>query len=384
MFVYNGNIDDFLENSPLGARDKALSNLLYGLRHSRTMAPVPLSKDAYGFTFFTRPQLNLRSSNIRNIRQFYPLLTEKILSIQRYVRVMLDPRLPYRLRVNGKEDYYYSTEIIDTPLVDKYNPFITVLTNSIKSMSGWPDMVVPEWTSNSGIRKEQISMIDGTWEIYDVFDIDVTYDNHVGDPILMLHQVWIMYASLVFEGMIAPYWDMPLENEIDYNTRIYRLVMDPTWRRVKRIAATGAAYPINVPTGKFFDYSTDKPYTEQTKEINIRYKCMGAMYNDDILIKEFNETNAIFNPAYREYLRGNKDAMSEIPRELLEFFNFRGYPYIDPNTYELKWLIPKTSPTYMRIEEAVKNKITDKKLEEAKKINDFVNTNMGVENTLLS
>jgi len=357
MAIYDGNINDFLDNTALGGMDKAVANTLYGLKHTRTTPPVKSSHDYQGFTFFVRPQLNLRSDNIRNIRQFYPLLTKDRLSIQRYVRVMLDPRLPFKLYINGElEDSFYGKEIIDCPIVDKYNPFIPILTNTITNMSGWPDVVVPEWTSNPGIRKEQISMVDGTYEINDVFDIDVTFRNIVTDPILYMMQIWTMYSTFVFEGMLAPYWDFALENEIDYNTRIYRVVLDPTSRYVKRIAATGAAFPINVPTGKFFDFSFDRPYSDQTKEINIRFKCIGATYNDDILIREFNQTNAIFNPAYRAYLNGNKNTMVEIPKELLEIINFRGYPYIDPNTYEFKWLLPKTSPTFMKLDEIVNKK----------------------------
>jgi len=353
--IYDGNINDFLENTNLGAMDKSLSNMLYGLKHTRLLPPVKSSLDYQGFTFFTRPQLNLRSTNLRNIRQFYPLLTKDPMTIQRYVRVMLDPRLPFKLYVNGKlEDKYYGSETIDCPLVDKFNPFIPILTNTIQNVSGWPDIVVPEWTSSSGLRREQVSYIDGTYEVNDVFDLDITFKNLVTDPILLLFQTWIQYASLVFEGMIAPYWDFVLENEIDYNTRIYRVVLDPTLKYIKRIAATGAAFPINVPTGKFFDFSNDRPYSDQTKEINIRFKCMGANYNDDILIREFNAVHGIFNPAYRSYLAGNKDVMVEIPYELLEIVNFRGYPYIDPKTYRFKWLLPKSSATYKTLEEKIK------------------------------
>lgn len=368
MSIINGNINDFFSKTKLGPLDKALSNILYGLKHTRYIPPIKSSFDVQGFVFFTRPQLNLRTENIKNVRQFYPLLNRNELSLQRYVRVMLDPRLPYQLYVNGKKDTFYSDEILDCPLVDKFNPFIPVLTNTIRTLSGFPDIVVSEWTSPSGVRKEQISMVDGTWEINDVFDIDVTFDNHVGDVLIYLFQTWIQYSALVFEGMLAPYWDFALENEFDYNTRIYRIILDPTWKFVKRIGAIGAAFPINVPTGKFYDYNRDNPYSDQTKEVNIRFKCMGTMYNDDILIKEFNETNAIFNPTYRSFLQGNKDVMVVIPNELIEHVNFRGYPYIDPETYEFKWLLPKSSPTYKNIEKQLEEFEKKKKEKENRDI----------------
>jgi hypothetical protein len=356
--LYNLTLDDFLQLSGLGSNKKALTNMLYGLNHARVRPGVKGNKSTYGWTFFVRPQLNLRSYNLRNIRAFYPLLTKNELSIQRYIRVMLDPRLPYDLYINGNSDDFYSKEKIFCPLVDYKNPFIPILTNAIKTMSGWPDEVVPTYTTTQGMRREQASMIDGTYEILETFDLNVTFENYVNDPIFMLFQVWIRYASLVFEGMMEPYWDFVMENEFDYNTRIYRITTDETWENINYIAATGAAFPISVPSGKFFDFAKDKPYSDQTKEINIRFKCMGAIYNDDILIREFNLTNAIFNPEYKAYLQG-EDTMEVIPKELQPIMNFRGYPYIDPVEYKIKWLIPKTSKIYAKM-----TKLKDKDIDE--------------------
>ena len=143
--------------------------------------------------------------------------------------------------------------------------------------------------------------------------------------------------------------DMIAANEIDYNTRIYRLVLDESKRFVTKIAATGASFPLNVPTGKFFDYSDENKYNLQTKDINIRFKCMGAMYNDDILIKEFNEVSAIFNSDVRNLLNNKSHSLAEIPNELLKYVNNRGYPIINKDTYELKWYISKSSATYRDI-----------------------------------
>jgi len=343
------SIDDFLSTTRLGSVNKALTNMMYGIKTTRNVPPVPSSMDAYGYVFFTRPQLNLQSKNIFRIRHLYHLLDKNPVSLNRYVRVMLDPRLPYDLYIGNKKATMYNDEKISCPFVDNHNGFIPILTNSIKTMSGWPDEVVQTYTTRPGLRKEQFSMVDGIYEINESRDIDATFENHINDPIFMLIQTWYRYASLVFENMIEPYWDMVLNNVIDYNTRIYRLVMDPTWKKVKRIAAVGAAFPLNTPNGKFFDFADNSPYLEQTKDINIRFRCMGFMYDDPILVKEFNEVNAIFNPAYRRYVKGDRDFMVEVPYELKDYFNFRCYPYIDPDTMELKWLVNKSSTTFQRL-----------------------------------
>ena len=70
------SLDDLFASTGVGSLDKAIGNNLYGINHRQTATPVPSNKDTYGLTFFVRPQLNLQTDNIRNVRQFYPLLTE--------------------------------------------------------------------------------------------------------------------------------------------------------------------------------------------------------------------------------------------------------------------------------------------------------------------
>ena len=345
-------LDELLESTqPIGSIEKALSNNLYGINHEQTKGVLQENRDTYGFTFFTRPQLNLSSPNLRNIRPLYNLLTNNEFTIHRYVRNTLDPRLA---RPGGPDK-----DSIKSPLVDESNGFIPILTNTIKNVSGWPDIVAPSFASSSGVRKEQWAIMDGSIEIYEAFDLDCTFRNIKNEPTIMLFQTWLYYMAKVFEGMMSPYIDMISNNEIDYNTRIYRLVLDESKRFVTKIAATGASFPVNVPTGKFFDYTDENKYNMQTKDINIRFKCLGAMYNDPILIKEFNEVSAIFNSDVRNLLTGKNNNLEEIPYDLLKYTNNRGYPIINPTTYELKWYLSKSSITYKTLSKLVKDKKFD-------------------------
>jgi len=345
-------LDELLESTqPIGSIEKALSNNLYGINHEQTKGVLQENRDTYGFTFFTRPQLNLSSPNLRNIRPLYNLLTNNEFTIHRYVRNTLDPRLA---RPGGPDK-----DSIKSPLVDESNGFIPILTNTIKNVSGWPDIVAPSFASSSGVRKEQWAIMDGSIEIYEAFDLDCTFRNIKNEPTIMLFQTWLYYMAKVFEGMMSPYIDMISNNEIDYNTRIYRLILDESKRFVTKIAATGASFPVNVPTGKFFDYTDENKYNMQTKDINIRFKCLGAMYNDPILIKEFNEVSAIFNSDVRNLLTGKNNNLEEIPYDLLKYTNNRGYPIINPTTYELKWYLSKSSITYKTLSKLVKDKKFD-------------------------
>lgn len=332
------SLDDYFQTLPIGSLNRAILNNAYGINHRQVPGMVSSNWDLYGLTFFTRPQLNLQSDNIRNIRQFYPLLTDNDQSMQRFVRTTLDPRLMagYKLIVRGKVQY--SVPPIGCSIVDNDMAFIPILTNNISSISGWPDLEAPTFTSKAGLYNQSYSHVDGSVKRYETFDIDATFRNVRGDPILFMYYIWLWYQASVFEGYLVPYTDFITENEVDYNTRIYRLVLDQTRTYVKKIAATGAAFPINVPMGSFFDYTTDKPYNDQNKDFTIRFRCNGVNYMDDILIYEFNQTVVIFNPSMSDTNRPT--SMVKINKSLLVYFNNRGYPRIDNATYELEWWIP--------------------------------------------
>ena len=329
------SLDDYFQTTPIGSIDKAIGNNLFGINHRQTSTAVPSNKDVYGLTFFVRPQLNMQIDNIRNARIFASLTTQNVLSIQNFVRCTLDPRLQVGYRFQT-----LSIPKIECPMVDAMNPFISVLTNNLSTISGWPDVVAPTFTSTPGLYNEAFSMVDGITKNYETFDLDASFRNTKGDPILYLFYIWLHYSSMVHEGKLVPYLDMITENEIDYNTRIYRLVMDKNKEKVTKIAATGAAFPISVPTGSFFDYSTEKPYNDQNKDISIRFKCMGVDYQDDILIKEFNDTVVIFNPAMEDGQR--ERTMMNVPRSMLTMFNNRGYPRINPSNNVLEWWVDQS------------------------------------------
>jgi hypothetical protein len=272
---------------------------------------------------------------------------------------MLDPRLGYN-------------DGIKCPFVDNQNAFFSVLTNNISSVSGWPDLSVPTHTSDAGLYGEEISFVDGVTNHFESFDLDVSFKNTKGNPLLYLFYTWIKYESLVFEGILNPYIDMITENEIDYNTRIYRLILDQQKRYVTYIGSTGASFPVNVPTGNLFDYSIDAPYNTKNSEINIRFRCMGFIAFEDLLKMQFNKTVAMFNPGMGKLLKSDSGDGSDeskarddptvvyqvpgcpyvkLPHALSmsidsDMFgggyynvNHRAYPYINLITSELEWWI---------------------------------------------
>jgi len=346
------SINDVLDGSEVNRFDKEISSTLYGLKSSGELPVLEKNNDVRGYVFFTRPQFNLTDENIRNIRQFYPLLSKDELSIQRFVRTTLDPRL--QTGVVGPGSDLYKDIIRPCPLVDKGNAFIPVLTNTITSLTGWPDLVTPTYTTSAGLRKEQMTMVDGTFEKFDSFDLSAVFENFKGEPLSLLFQVWLMYPPLVFEGMMNPYVDFIGSNEFDYNTRVYRFIMDSTNTYIKKAAATGASFFNSAPTGKFFDYDRSKPMSDATGSINVNLKSDGAMYFDDIVLKEFNMVQTYFNREIEDYLKDPETSnMVKVPKRLMKELDGRMYPIVDLETYELEWVISKDSKAYNKLIESV-------------------------------
>lgn len=331
--VTSTSLEDLFTKMPTGSLDRAIVNNLRGLNHRQIPGMLPSNKDMPGLTFFVRPQFNMQADNIRNVRVLSKLLSDRPTSMQRYLRCMLDPRLMTGLSYSvGK-----AIPPISCPLVDNQQAFIPILTNNRLSESGWPSISVPTFTSDAGLYNEAYSMVDGRVFNNEVFDLNYTFRNTRGDPILYLFYLWAVYASMVFEGKLVPYLDYITENTIDYNTRIYRITLDYTRRYVTKIAACHAAFPVGVPVGDAFDVPGDRPYVEANKEISVRMKCMGVSYFDDILVRTFNETVMIFNPSMRDNRRSL--SMMKIPYNVMTYFNHQGYPRINSDTSELEWYI---------------------------------------------
>lgn len=331
MALSSKSLEDYFNTLPTGSMQTAIADNLRGIDHRQTPNLVPMNKESQGYVFFTRPQLNLQKDNIRNVRQLASLLSDVPNSIQTYIRTQLDPRL-----IEGADFGAYSTPRIQCPVTDNMNPFITVLTNNFVSMSGWPSVSVPTRTTQPGLYNESQTIVDGRVILNETFDLTVNFRNTKGDPVLFMFYVWALYMAGVFEGKLVPYLDFIVRRELDYNTRIYRLVMDHEKNIVTKIASCNAGIPVGVPVGDPFDVQEDKTYSESNRVISMRFKCDGVRYFDPLTVKNFNDTVKMFNLSmYDSYRDGT---MVKIPRTLLNLFNRqKTYPRINPNTMELEW-----------------------------------------------
>lgn len=345
------DIDFISRLSAYGERTIAQSNNLYGIDHIGSGSPAPPNRDKYGMTFFTRPDLNLSYDNLAASRIMSALQTSDEYSLARAIRALLDPRSVKNSCPRSLMKYTSnnpSDEIV-SKLIDPEQAFIPLLTNKLKSLSGWPDIAVDTYTSKEGVYKEAYSMVDGTSYFYGTQDITATFDNVNGDPITFMMAMWVHYAAQVYDGTMVPYPDAIINNRIDYNTRIYRLVLDQSHQFVTKIGATGAAFPMASPLGAAFNYSSEESFNRDMDQISIPFKCIGFTYLDPILIDEFNQCVEDFKPAMRSNARASKMVKldpsefnnAEIYQALINATNFRAYPRIEPTTNGLEWWVHK-------------------------------------------
>lgn len=321
-------IDRVLSNTATGPVSSAIGNSFFGINHRKQPGAIAINKDESGLTFFTRPRLNLTPENLRNVRQLTPLLNRETASLQRIVRSLLDPESNWATAAA-------------CPFVDPQQAFMPILSNNLLSMSGWPDLEAKFTDSQEGVYKEAYSLVDSHPLFHSTYDITANFRNLPGDPITLIFLTWILYMGFVAEGSLSPYPDSILLNEVDYDTRIYRLVMDPTKTYVQKIGACGACFPRGVPIGAAFNFDSTQPYGDTTNQISIPFHAMGAMYMDDILAWEFNRVVEIFNDNMTDEKRAKN--YKKIPYAALNLFNHRGYPRINLNTYELEWWIDETT-----------------------------------------
>lgn len=307
-----------------GSGDSALVDYLYGLSPYQQGTVPKLNADDNTHIFFTRTDMNLSDLNIVRDRKLSSLLNVHDESIQKYTRMALDP-------------YWVDTNNVKSKIFNNYSPFINVLSNTIESLSGWPDEVVESWISPNGMRKEQWGFADGINKVYYSFELDATFTNVVDEPIPAILDAWVTYMTNIRTGNILPYTRNLTGRKLDYATAIWVIVTNKN-KRIKKIAKT-IGYPIADPKGRYFNFTRNEQKTGLYKTVNSRFRCFGAEYNDPILLLEFNMLMAAFDPRVNSVLYKKGKELVEIPDRFKNMMGFRGVPIIDLKYNTLEFMM---------------------------------------------
>jgi hypothetical protein len=306
---------DFIQT--IGGKGSAVQSIyeqLRGINSIGTHPSMPANREQFGMTFFTRPRMNLNDANLRAWEPFYAMIGgEGSINIPRAVRALLDPVGVWRSSKGSL-------------LIDNEQAFIPWLSNMLVSQSGWPDISPGTWTSNEGNHHEARSQIDDTIKNYRVWDLNTTLRNGAGNSILMLLYVWVCYPSLIYEGDMTPFIDAIIQTRIDSHTRIFRFSMDANKRRISSWWST-IAYPYVAPTATGANFSMDSPFNQEGQQLSVNWKCHGCDTFHPIVLSEFNNTVAYFNPKMHPSIRDKY--MVEIKEDEWGVFNYKTFFSID-------------------------------------------------------
>ena len=86
-----------------------------------------------------------------------------------------------------------------------------------------------------------------------------------------------------------------------------------------------------------FNFSAEKVFDEENNNLDIPFKCYGAMYNDPAILNAFNDTVIAFNRDMADGERENK--LHKLSGREKIIFSDTGYPYINSESMELEWWI---------------------------------------------
>lgn len=328
-------LDDYLaeiaRNRGFAPPDRTITEAFQGLNIIGRNSPIPTNTENHGLTFFTRPDMNMSYDNLAVDRVLSNMLSDNPRSVSRMLRGYFDKRLVD----NG----------LNVPGIDNRNAFIPLLSNNLVSLSGFPDITLNTNTSPPGLYKEEYSYVDDVPYLYQTYDLQASFRNIEGDPITFLFLTWAWYMGLVYEGRLMPYPDNVLFNRVDYQSRVYRLVLDRSRKRVVRIACANVVFPTGVPTGNIFNFEaegSESPFPDAAQNISMNFRAIGMRLYDNLIIHEFNTVVGIFNPTMKDDRR--EDEMQLLKHYEYAYFNYTAYPRVNPENNDMEWWVDK--PVY--------------------------------------
>ena len=329
-------------DSPIGLSTNTLQQEMYGINFSSYTSKLLPNTDHYGYLFFTRPQFNLTDGNMNMDPRMHSYMRNDPNDPLTAIRCYLDPRLATLHMTNNLQGKIFSH------MVDDSNPFISILSNTCISLTGWPDRSIDDYETVPDVLKGSRAMVAGTDRFHGTFNLSATFADRMGSITQRLFHLYMMYMGNTKWGLMYPYPDLVFNGETDYDMRIYRLIVDSRRRTVKDIFCCGAAFPTVDTTPSIADYDTEIPVNERNKEFSINFKCSAFFQSETALIHQFNDTVGKFNT---DMLLADQD--DESPDQVVRGLANGSIIKLDTEDLRRQYLyasIPRINPVTMELE----------------------------------
>lgn len=341
-----------------GRPGNLLQNFLSRMdRHG--IALVPPNTMNYGFTFITRPRLNLTTGNLRQSPYFASLMTKDKNSVPFMIRVALDTVLnkaeslvvPNKSSTKDACDFAEINELSNaaaqSSLIDVNNPFLVPLCNGLKGISGWPDFTLETETTEGDFHSGDFTYIKGSDMLNRSTELSLEFRDIQGGIIIAMVYYWILYIAHQAKGLTLAYPDDIYEQRLNYTVSIYRFITDPTRRYVLWWSKATGCIPKSVPIGALFNINQGEVSISSAANYSIPFVANHIEYNHPGILIDFNTLMERYNPQLSPTkLSSNNSSMVEIPvysngqlSADIRRLNFMALPYLVPNTQgiELKW-----------------------------------------------
>lgn len=263
-----------------GAGDKDHQFALEMTRLNRfNKSMLPTNRELVGYTFITRPHCNLANENLVNVRDFAPLLFCNPNSIQMAIRQSLDTEFAYN---HGGSKF-------NCPLIDIQNPFFVMCCNSLRSITNFPDPTLAIETTEGGFFSEQQSGVIGYDRMAKGQDLQLTFRDYVGSPVMSAIDFWVKYMGYIQDGTMHQYKEDIEHNLFGYSVSIYRFLLDYSGRRITRWAKATGCWPKMSPMGTIFNINDGETIVAAAKDnFSVPFQASVFEYNDPEILRDFN------------------------------------------------------------------------------------------------
>lgn len=311
--LFDAALEESYKYSSAGSFHSVYTTILRNIDRYGYSILLP-NHEVTGLTFITRPKLNLTTSSIRQDPVLATLDTLDPISLPFTLRCLLDTKF-------SKRPNDIAPIAASSPFFNIESPFLNPLTNCLKSISGFPDIVVETETSQGGYFSEDITMATGSDLLARTYDLSLTFRDIQGGFIAALFTIWTRMIPLLTRGLTVAYPEDVAARRLCYTCSIYRFILDPSRRFITKWAKATGCYPVANPIGAAFNIAEKENFISELENIPIPFKANRIEYMDPRIFRDFNKVVEKYAP------RITTDEYITTPTR--SDYNFTGLPYVD-------------------------------------------------------
>lgn len=294
-----------------GGYNNTIQNFISKLDHHGS-AYVPVNIMNYGYTFITRPRLNMTTGNLHQHPVLSLLATKNERSIAFAIRMLLDTCLsrgfepfayghPNRDRGKTLDQAELGELAAKNILVDTRNPFFTPLCNGLRGITGFPDFNIVDQTLGEDFHSGDMTIVKGAELFNRTQELSLEFVDIQGSVILSCFFYWCLYMALQTKNIVMAYPDDIYEQRLNYTVSIYRFITDHTRRNILWWCKATGCFPKSAPIGAIFNINQGDVSISAAKNFSVPFAANCIEYNDPGIIYDFKRLMRRYNKNFDRF-----------------------------------------------------------------------------------